>query len=52
MHVGVQAHDSDAVGGIQIGYNWQARGYLVGHIDVAVGEVGGAARPTTTSSAT
>ena len=30
MHVGVQAHDSDAVGGIQIGYNWQARGYLVG----------------------
>jgi high affinity Mn2+ porin len=31
MQVGVQAHDSDAVGGIQIGYNWLTRGgYLVG----------------------
>ena len=30
MHVGVEAHGSDAVGGIQIGYNWQRGGYVVG----------------------
>ena len=29
MHVGVEAHGSDAVGGIQIGYNWQTRGGLI-----------------------
>src|SRR5262245_39877086 len=30
MHVGVEVHDSDAVGGIQIGYNWQRGGYVIG----------------------
>ena len=31
MHVGVEVNDSAAVGGVQIGYNWQTPGgYLVG----------------------
>src|SRR5262245_44299533 len=30
MHVGVEVHDSGSVGGLQIGYNWQRGGYVVG----------------------
>ena len=30
LHVGVEAHDSGSVGGIQIGYNWQRGGYVFG----------------------